>query len=72
MDDHGNEQIKVGFIWAHGTEILHQSTWGVIEEVAALTPSTMGQIALGWHGYKSIAKSSYYAVAKFPGDNMHA
>ncbi len=32
----------------------------------------MGKFALGGHGDKSIAKSPYYAVAKFSGDNNNA
>ena len=42
VDEHSNKQIQVGLNLAHGTEILHQSTWGFIEEVAVLTPSKAG------------------------------
>ena len=58
VDQDGNEQIQVGFKLAHGTEILHQSTWGFIEEVVVLRPSMVGQFAFGWHGHKPIARSS--------------
>ena len=27
LDQHGNEQVQVGFNLAHGIDILHQSTW---------------------------------------------
>ena len=43
----GNEHAQVGFNLAHGAEILRQSTWAFIEDVAVLTPSTVGQFALG-------------------------
>ena len=72
LDEHGQEQIQVGFNLAHGTEILHQSTWGFVEEVVVLTPSKVGQFAQGWKGHKSITRSSYYVVATFSGDNKHA
>ena len=68
----GNEQIQVGFNLAHGTEILHQSTWGYFEEVAVLTPSKVRQFAHGYKANKSITKNSYYAVAKFSGEHKHA
>ena len=71
LDLYGNEQIQVGFNLAQGTEILHQSTWGFIQEVVVLTPSKQGQFGLGQKGDQPICKSSYYAVAKFSGENTH-
>ena len=65
----GNEQIQLGFNLAHGTEILHQSTWGFIEEVVVLTPSNMGMAAIGWKGRDASTRSSYQAVAKSSGEN---
>jgi hypothetical protein len=72
LDRDGNEEIQVGFNLAHGTEVLHQSTWGFIEEVAVLAPPKVGQFSLGWHQAKAITRSSYYAVAKFSGENKNA
>ena len=71
MDQHDNEQIRVGFNLAHGTDVLHQSTWGFIEEAVVLTPSKVGQFALGWHGDRSITRSSYYVVANLSGENTN-
>jgi hypothetical protein len=45
LDQHGNKQIQVGFNLAHGTEILHQSTWGFIQEVVVCIPSKEGHLA---------------------------
>ena len=72
MDQHGNEQILVGINLARGTKVLRQSTWGLIEEVVVLTPSKVGQFALGWHGDRSTTRSSYDVVAKFSGDSNDA
>ena len=58
VDNDGDAQIQVGFNLAHGIAILHQSTWGFIEEVVVLRPSMVGQFAFGWHGHKPIARSS--------------
>ena len=67
LGQHGNEQIQVGFNLAHGTEIIHQSTWGFIEDVAVLRHSNVGQFAQGWKRRNTITKSSYWAVANFSG-----
>ena len=58
LDLDGNAQIQVGFNLAHGTEILHQSTWGIFEEMVVLTTSKAGQFTLGWNNYQSITKSA--------------
>ena len=58
LDEHGNEQIQVGFNMAHGTEIVHQSTWKFIEEVHVLTPSK-GHFAQFLKANQFIPKSSY-------------
>ena len=71
LGKHGTKQNQVGFNLVHGTQILHHSAWGSIEEVAVLTTSKVGQLALGRHGHKSIATSSYYAVAKISGGNKN-
>ena len=63
---------KLGSTWPMATEILNNFTWGVIEEAVVLAPSKLGHFVLGWHGAKSITKSSYDVVAQFSGDNMNA
>jgi hypothetical protein len=72
LDKQGNEQIQVGFNLAHGTEVLHQPTWGFIEEVAVLAPPKVGQFCIGYYQSKAVTRSSYYAVAKFSGENKNA
>ena len=71
LDQHGNEQIQVGFILAHGTDILHQSTWGLIDNVVVLAHSKAGQFAEGWKRRKTITSSSYWAVARLFGANTY-
>jgi hypothetical protein len=65
IDRDGNAQIQVGFNLAHGTDILHQSNWGVVEEVVVLTPPRCGSLPLVGKWHKSI-------VAKFTGDKDNA
>ena len=69
LDQHGNEQIQVGFNLAHGTEILHQPTWGFIEDAVVLRHSNVGQFAQGWNRRNTITRSSYWVVATFSGEH---
>ncbi len=72
LGEHGQEHIQVGFNLAQGTEIRHESTWGVMDDVVAVSPSNVGQFSPSFRSDKAIAKSSYDAVAKICGDNTNA
>lgn len=72
LDKHGEPLVQVGMNLAHGTEVLHQSVWGFIEQVSVLTPPKMGQFGVGYWNSTAMTRASYYAVAKFTGENMEA
>ena len=50
------------------TEILHQSTWGVIQDVVVLTHSKVWQFALVWKRRNTTTRSSYWFVANLFGE----
>ena len=72
LDIHGQEQVQVGFNLAHGTEVLHQSLWGFIDQVVVLTPPKVAQFGAGCWSPTPVSRSSYFAVARFTGENLQA
>ena len=72
LDDHGEPLVQIGMNLAHGTEVLHQSLWGFIHQISILTPPKMGQFGIGWWTRTPMTRASYYAVAKFTGENPEA
>ena len=76
LDQSGEPQVQTGMNLAHGTEVLHQSMWGVIYQISVLTPTKkkqkMGPFWVGWWTSSPMSRTSYYAVAMFTAENNEA
>ena len=73
LDMSGEPLVQIGTNLAHGTEVLHQSMWGFIDQISVLTPKKkIGHFGAGWRTSTPMSRTSYYAVAKFTAESNEA